>query len=262
MSRSTNLRNLYGEVSKKSKIFQEAVPDLVCDKAIRRGIKSDALSHIKRSQESEFLTESARIEHPLERLRGHNSGKKQKYSNELKLIVERLNTAWAESKKKYSLDFSNDEFLDYLIKMVQIIEPSNYGLRNDPAKILGYSYRPPDPEKLNLELFHFLEDNGNLEEVLDKSANAHFNIARIHPFTDGNGRLARLVSNTMLYQEGYPPVIIKEGERYHYYELLEDAKNAHSQKKENDLTLSPQEELFYMYLTGKINTSLDKLLAN
>jgi hypothetical protein len=43
---------------------------------------------------------------------------------------------------------------------------------------------------------------------------------RIHPFTDGNGRVGRLILNFMLVQEGYPPAVILAAQRPRYLHAL------------------------------------------
>ena len=48
---------------------------------------------------------------------------------------------------------------------------------------------------------------------------------RIHPFTDGNGRVGRLVLNFMLIQRGYPPAVILASQRRRYLRALETADN-------------------------------------
>lgn len=45
----------------------------------------------------------------------------------------------------------------------------------------------------------------------------------IHPFKDGNGRVARLLMNTVLIQDGYLPALIPPVLRSEYISLLEKA---------------------------------------
>ena len=54
------------------------------------------------------------------------------------------------------------------------------------------------------------------------AADLHFRFVSIHPFTDGNGRTARLLMNLVLVQAGYPVVNIQPDElsRTHYLEAL------------------------------------------
>ncbi len=42
---------------------------------------------------------------------------------------------------------------------------------------------------------------------------AHFRLTAIHPFSDGNGRTARLLMNLMLIRGGYPPVAVRPEDR-------------------------------------------------
>jgi Fic/DOC family len=46
---------------------------------------------------------------------------------------------------------------------------------------------------------------------------------RIHPFTDGNGRVGRLILNFMLGQAGYPPAVILASQRPRYLQALRTA---------------------------------------
>lgn len=53
-------------------------------------------------------------------------------------------------------------------------------------------------------------------------AKLHAGIAHIHPFWDGNGRIARLLANIPLLKAGLPPVIIPVEERKRYIQVLAD----------------------------------------
>ena len=53
------------------------------------------------------------------------------------------------------------------------------------------------------------------------AAEVHRKLVNIHPFTDGNGRIARLVMNTFLYQDKFLPVSIPVLRRIDYYNILE-----------------------------------------
>ncbi len=51
-------------------------------------------------------------------------------------------------------------------------------------------------------------------------AKIHAAIAHIHPFWDGNGRIARLLANLPLLKSGLPPIIIPKDKRRNYIQLL------------------------------------------
>lgn len=53
-------------------------------------------------------------------------------------------------------------------------------------------------------------------------AKIHMAIVHIHPFWDGNGRIARLLANTILLKAGLPPLVIEKSQRREYIECLAD----------------------------------------
>jgi Fic family protein len=55
---------------------------------------------------------------------------------------------------------------------------------------------------------------------LQKIAQDHYTFEAIHPFFDGNGRVGRIIMNTQLLSQGYPPAIIEVEDRYKYYLAL------------------------------------------
>ena len=50
----------------------------------------------------------------------------------------------------------------------------------------------------------------------------HMGIAHVHPFWDGNGRIARLLANIPLLKAGLPPLTIPDHKRRAYLQLLAD----------------------------------------
>lgn len=61
------------------------------------------------------------------------------------------------------------------------------------------------------------------EPILEQVAGVHAEFERIHPFLDGNGRVGRLLTNLLLIRLGYPPAVIRKGERGRYLRHLQKA---------------------------------------
>ena len=60
----------------------------------------------------------------------------------------------------------------------------------------------------------------NKEAALTAYTNLHQAFVRIHPFADGNGRMARLVANLPVLKSGFPPVLIDRVHRRDYLQCL------------------------------------------
>ena len=56
-------------------------------------------------------------------------------------------------------------------------------------------------------------------------AELHHRFICIHPFDDGNGRIARLWMNYVLMRLGYPPMVIKSEDKRNYFAALQKADN-------------------------------------
>lgn len=67
------------------------------------------------------------------------------------------------------------------------------------------SFTPPPAEEVRFamqELEDFINSSQDIHAVL-KSGIFHYEFVRIHPYVDGNGRVARALSTFILYKEGY-----------------------------------------------------------
>lgn len=88
-----------------------------------------------------------------------------------------------------------------------------------------FEYSPPAdvPSLMQewLEEFNRLR-NADLsqDEAIDAYARTHLVFVRIHPFFDGNGRMARLLANLPALGAGWPPVLISIENRARYIDIL------------------------------------------
>lgn len=53
-----------------------------------------------------------------------------------------------------------------------------------------------------------------------RAARVHFDFMSIYPWTQNNGKIARLLMNLLLLRDGYPPAVISGSNRRRYYESL------------------------------------------
>lgn len=98
--------------------------------------------------------------------------------------------------------------------------------RNVPVRIAGSTVILPNAAKvpaLMADLFAWIASKPSIHPV-ELAAQAHYRLVTIHPFTDGNGRTARLLMNLVLMQSGYPPAIIRPKDRLRYIRDLEQAQ--------------------------------------
>lgn len=74
------------------------------------------------------------------------------------------------------------------------------------------------------EIDELLDELSNIddEKALIAAAYFHAKLENIHPFSDGNGRVGRLMMNYFLLIHNHPPIVIFEEDRKEYYEALED----------------------------------------
>ena len=76
--------------------------------------------------------------------------------------------------------------------------------------------------KTNAETDRILKNKKDSLHPIDVAFNFHLSFLNIHPFYDGNGRTARILTNLLLISFGYPPFWITEKEREIYYKYLAD----------------------------------------
>jgi len=104
--------------------------------------------------------------------------------------------------------------------------------RKESVFISGSKYAMPIPEEVPALMKAFIKSIksvGEKRHPVEYAAIAHKEFVFIHPFIDGNGRVARLLMNLVLLQKGYCIAIIYPILRQDYVRALE---KAHTDDKE------------------------------
>ena len=108
------------------------------------------------------------------------------------------------------------------------IDPHASDLRTIQVYIRGAPFTPPTAKDVPVYLAQWVQWlTGGVASRYDpivRAAVAHHDFEAIHPFTDGNGRVGRLLLNLMLMQDGYPPALVLNEWRPRYIQALQHAR--------------------------------------
>ncbi len=124
---------------------------------------------------------------------------------------------------------------------------------NHVQTVTGEIFRfaePIDVSSKMHELVAFTNENAVTSDVahIVAAAKVHYDFVLIHPFDDGNGRMARLMMNLILIKHGFPPAIIKTQDKENYFAALRQADGG-------------QLDVFVEYIAGCVCASLKIMLA-
>lgn len=111
-----------------------------------------------------------------------------------------------------------------ILKNIDDIEAGRY--RRSNVMVVGAAHIPPQAvkvPKLMVKFFIRYREQTHTLSVPELAAWVHYKFVHIHPFTDGNGRTARLLMNLVLMRNGYPPAVILTVDRKRYYRVLKEA---------------------------------------
>lgn len=97
-------------------------------------------------------------------------------------------------------------------------------LPNNPRRPDGniHSYCPPELTKDEMEaLIRMYREAEPTQSPEVKAAWLHHRFTQIHPFQDGNGRVARALASLVFLREGLFPLVVRESDRIEYIGALE-----------------------------------------
>jgi Fic family protein len=119
--------------------------------------------------------------------------------------------------------------INRIILKGSVYEDESGRFRQKRVTIKGSRHVPPNyvvvPDKMD-ELYRQLEDwQAQGMHPVEIAANLHFELVKIHPFVDGNGRTSRLVMSFWLMQNGYTIANLSgaDVDKLRYYTVLEEA---------------------------------------
>ena len=115
------------------------------------------------------------------------------------------------------------------------IRPDAGMYRNHAVRILGVSLPTANyiriPDLMKLVMLDIEKERKNIVSI---SANIHSRFEQIHPFSDGNGRIGRLLMTAMLLKANLVPAVIHQQQKQLYYTYLYKSQTKDDQSQLED----------------------------
>ena len=161
--------------------------------------------------------------------------------SETALVLEKGITVRGKPLRDHMEAIDHREALGYVRRLAARDEPLREGdvrdlhalvlARSQPGEAGRYSAHQravagstvafPSPAGIGPLMAAFGEWLSAAPPAFETAFEAHYRLVTIHPFSDGNGRTARLLMNLCLLRGGYPPVVVGPEERADYLDALE-----------------------------------------
>ena len=108
-----------------------------------------------------------------------------------------------------------------------------------------------------VDWFNQEEVKGELSTI-ELASLLHYRYIRIHPFEDGNGRIARLLVNYVLYRNGYPMLVIHTADKDNYLRVLHQSDiNAGLTPSDGACATIDQIKPFVKYMEEQLQRALE-----
>lgn len=129
---------------------------------------------------------------------------------------------WMRDVAAKATPLGEDTVLDLHRRIVARSQPDIAGRYSPyPRRVAGSPVIFPNPLKIPQLMEEFGAWLSSASSEPARAFEGHFRLTAIHPFSDGNGRTARLLMNLMLIRGGYPPVAVRPEDRNSYLDALE-----------------------------------------
>ena len=129
--------------------------------------------------------------------------------------------------------------------VLQKLEPDEAGRYSQHQRVIaGSSLLLPSPAEIPSRMGDFARWLEQAPQTSETAFDAHEGLVTIHPFSDGNGRTARLLMNLLLLKGGYPPVVIRPEDRPAYFDAL-------------DATRSGDRPAYHRFMNIRLESALD-----
>ena len=107
------------------------------------------------------------------------------------------------------------------------IEPGQYKTSPNSVRLKNgeiHEYSSPEETPAEMEaLIKWYRTNETVLRPVELAAEFHYRFVCIHPFDDGNGRVARLIMNYILLKYDIPPIIVQSSDKENYLTALQKA---------------------------------------
>ena len=130
--------------------------------------------------------------------------------------------------------------------------PEDTKYRKIPVQVRGSPLVCPYPHELPSVMKELLRIHFEKSKILHPVISAcqfHNNFVRVHPFADGNGRTARLLTNIQLFSTGYVGLLILKSERSKYFSLLEAERQYDNTE-------------YFLFMISKVEETIEAALEN
>ena len=154
-------------------------------------------------------------------------------------------------------NIKDQKCLTYLHYIVDPEAHSKNPGRTRSGDILVGKHQAPEAPRVYSLLENMFYNGAEITNSVIKGIYFHHELVRIHPFTDGNGRLARLVENWVLMHDLYPPILISTVKERQTY--IKDLAGSFRELEKDVNTANEFTTIFFNNQLKRLNNSLDYL---